>query len=59
MSNYRENLMDRMIRLYNFESEIVIAFCRMCEQWEENEWNDKVLTLLVEAHEADPIYEEM
>ena len=49
----RENLMDRMIRIYGYENPIVIEFCRLCEEWEENDWNDKVLTILVEAHEAE------
>lgn len=54
----RENLMDRMIKIYGFENPIVIEFCRLCEAWESNEWNDKVLTLLVEAHEANPYFED-
>lgn len=49
----RENLMDRMIRIYGYENPIVVQFCRLCEEWEENDWNDKVLTILVEAHEAE------
>lgn len=49
----RENLMDRMIRIYGYENPIVIEFCRLCEEWEENDWNNKVLTILVEAHEAE------
>jgi len=55
MTTYRENLVDRLCRIYGFENPIVIDFCRMCENWGVNDWNDKVLTLLVEAHEADPI----
>lgn len=49
----RENLMDRMIRIYGYENPIVIEFCRLCEEWEENAWNDKVLEILVSAHEAE------
>lgn len=58
MTTYRENLIDRMIHLYGFENPIVIEFCKLCERWEENEWNNKALTILVEAHEADPVLEE-
>ena len=58
MTEYRENLIDRMIHLYGFENEIVIAFCGLCERWKVNSWNDKCLTILVEAHEADPLMEE-
>ncbi len=49
----RENLMDRMIRIYGYENPIVIEFCRLCEEWEENDWNNKVLEILVSAHEAE------
>lgn len=58
MTTYRENLIDRMIAIYGFEHSIVIDFARLCEGWEENKWNNKVLTVLVEAHEAHPILEE-
>lgn len=51
----REELMDAMIRLYGMESKITIQFCHMCEKWEENEWNNQVLNLLVEAHEVKPL----
>lgn len=50
----RENLMNRMINLYGFESPITIEFCRLCERWADTEENNKSLKLLVESHEADP-----
>ena len=58
MTNFRENLIDRMIRLYGFENPMVIEFCRMCEDLEVNDWNDRELTILVEAHEAYPVFDE-
>ena len=58
MTIYRENLIDRMCHIYELENPIVIEFCRLCEIWEENEWNNKVLRHLVEAHEASPYKEE-
>lgn len=58
MTTYRENLIDRMCHIYGLENPIVIEFCRLCEIWEENEWNNKVLRYLVEAHEASPYKEE-
>lgn len=57
MTAYRENLIDRMIAIYGLENPIVIEFARLCEDWEENEWNNKVLTILVEAHEAEAYFE--
>ena len=58
MSEIRENYVDRMCHIYGLENPIVIEFACMCENWEENEWNNKVLRILVEAHEAEPYQEE-
>lgn len=55
MTKCREKLIDRMTAIYGFENPIVIDFCRLCEDWESTEWNDKVLTIMVGAHEADPV----
>ncbi len=58
MNENREKLIDRMIAIYGFEHPIVIEFCRLCERWEDNNWNNKILQLMVEAHEADPYRED-
>ena len=50
----REDLIDRMIRLYGFENPITIQFADLCDRLEDTEWNNMVLRLLCEAHEADP-----
>ena len=49
----REQLLDRMIRIYGFEHEIVIEFARMCEEWLPTENNDKALETLVKCHEEN------
>lgn len=54
MSDKRERLIDRMIRIYGFEHQIVIDFCKLCESYADSEWNDQCLTTLVEAHEVCP-----
>ena len=51
----REQLLDRMIRIYGFEHEIVIEFARMCEEWLPTEINDKALETLVKCHEENPV----
>lgn len=51
----REQLMDAMIRLYGMENPVVIEFCKLCERLEANEMNNKMLAVLVEAHEANPL----
>lgn len=53
MSNYRESLCDRMIRLYGYEHPAVIQFCQLAEHWRGD---DKVLCIVVEAHESNPEY---
>lgn len=52
----RENLIDRMIRIYGFEHPIVIQFAELCERMEYTEANDKALMTLVEAHEENPVF---
>ena len=56
MTNFRESLLDRMICIYGFEHKIVIDFAKMCETWADNDWNNKYLTVVVECHEADPVF---
>lgn len=51
----RERLLDRMIKIYGFEHEIVIEFARMCEEWLPTENNDKALETLVKCHEENPV----
>lgn len=54
----REQLMDRMIRIYGFKHEIVIAFCKMCEDYPQTETYDNTLRVLVESHEEFPVLDE-
>lgn len=51
MTKFREELIDRMIRIYGFENPLVIQFSELCEKYTPNEWNDKCLETLVKAHE--------
>ena len=60
MTEYRESLLNRMCALYNLEHPCVVQFAQMCEEWEPNDWNDTILRILTEAHEADPfVYEKI
>ena len=52
----REELMNRMIRLYGFESPITIGFCRLCEEQADTEVYDNALVTLVKCHEETPQY---
>lgn len=52
----RENLIDRMIRIYGFEHPLVIQFAELCERMAYTKANDKALMMLVEAHEENPVF---
>jgi hypothetical protein len=54
----REQLLDRMIRIYGFEHDIVIDFAKMCESYPQGEQWNKALRMLVECHEAGLDFEE-
>lgn len=58
MNATRENLLDRMIRIYGFENDLVVQFAELCERYANNAINDKMLTVLVETHEASPILDD-
>lgn len=58
MTTYREHLIDRMTHIYGLENPIVIEFCRYCEEWADNDWNNKILKWLVDAHAENPVFEE-
>ena len=58
MSEYRKNLVDRMIHLYGFEHEIVILFANMAEKYTDSKEWDNAMRLIVEAHEANPVIDE-
>lgn len=58
MTYFRETLVDRMIRVYGFEHDCVLAFISLCERYEDSLWNDHLLEILVESHEADPFMED-
>lgn len=51
----REQLLDRMIKIYGFEHEVVIEFARMCEEWLPTENNNNALETLVKCHEENPV----
>lgn len=51
----REGLIDRMLRLYGEESVLYKEFVKLCQRYDDTEWNNKVLEILVLAHEASPV----
>lgn len=51
-NEYRESLLDRMIKIYGFEHKAVIEFAEMCLQHKHSTIWDGVLASTVEDHEA-------
>jgi hypothetical protein len=51
--NEKENLLDRMIRIYGFEHPITIAFAKLIEN---PDFPTQYLELIVRSHEEDPQY---
>ena len=58
MSAKRNELINRMIRLYGFEHPFVIEFCKMCERWAQDEDHTHLLEVFVISHEQCPIIDE-
>lgn len=54
MSDFREDLLTRMIHIYGFENEVVIQFAYLCARYDDTEWNNQALEILVRCHEAEP-----
>lgn len=55
MNTMRENLLDRMVKIYGFEHPIIIEFTKMCEHMENIAIYDRALRILVECHEEYPV----
>lgn len=55
MDAKRNELIDRMVRVYGFENPIVIKFCKACEGWAQDEHTTHLLEVIVIAHEQFPI----
>ena len=53
MTEYREKLLERVIRVYGFEHEVTIGFARLCEN---PDFSDACLEALCIAHECFPYY---
>lgn len=58
MNAMRETYIDRMIRIYGLEHDIVIDFCRLCERNPDSESWDATLETLVKSHEDSPMWDE-
>ena len=60
MTEFRNELLSRMIHLYGFENEHTVNFAMLCERFPDDFLHDTVLEECVEAHESEfryPDYE--
>lgn len=58
LSQFRGDLLARIIHIYGFEHKITIWFTQLLETQEENDFNNKMLEMMVECHEKSPIVNE-
>ena len=58
LSQFREDLLTRIIHIYGFEHKITIWFAQLLETQEENEINNKMLEMMVKCHEKSPMVDE-
>ena len=49
MTKNRETMLDNLIRRYGFEHPWVVAFCKWCEEWKNNSYENKCLKEIYEA----------
>lgn len=54
MSKQRRIMIGKMISIYGMESILVDQFIDLCHNLANNEWNDRVLGILVQAHDEYP-----
>lgn len=53
MNDKRKKMVDKMIKLYGFESPITIEFAGLCERYADNPFCDVMLEILVAAHQQE------
>lgn len=51
MTEFRENLLTRMIHIYGFEHEITIKYANILEKVPQTPTDDRALEIIVESHE--------
>ena len=56
MTEFRNELLSRMIHLYGFKNENTIAIAHMCETYPQTSIYDRAIEILVESHEMYPVY---
>lgn len=49
MKHSRKEMMNKIISLIGMEHPWTVQFCKFCEEWEENEHNNIILSTLFET----------
>lgn len=59
MTEFRENLLTRMIHIYGFEHEVTIKYANMLERVPQTKENDKNLEYIAKVLEAEPFFDKL
>ena len=59
MTEFRENLLTRMIHIYGFEHEVTIKYANMLERTPQTKKIDKDLEYIVKVLEAKPNFDKL
>lgn len=54
MTQFKTDLVNRLVALYGEQSDIVTWFLNLCRVYDDSEYSSRLLRLTVEYHEADP-----
>lgn len=54
MTERRQKILDRMIKIYGFEHQLVIDYATLCENFPQEEWADSLLLEGIMNHEKNP-----
>ena len=59
MTEFRENLLTRMIHIYGFEHEVTIKYANLLEKTAQTKEIDKDLEYIVKVLEAEPFFDKL
>lgn len=59
MTEFRENLLTRIIHIYGFEHKVTIKYANILEKAPQTEKNDKDLEYIVKCLEAKPTFDKL
>lgn len=55
LSEKRQAMLDKMIKIYGFEHEVTVAFAGMLENWDDTKECDKALEMILITHKEHSV----